>query len=405
MKILHVLDHSLPLHSGYTFRTAAIIREQRKLGWGTCHVTSSKQGTEHADSVVEELEFYRSRPCDGPLSTAPLFDQLCVVRNLQRRVAEIVTAEQPDLLHAHSPCLTALAALPVARRSGRPLVYEMRASWEDAAVSHGTTREGSLRYRLSRQLETYVLKRADALTTICQGLHRDMTGRGIDPQKVTVIPNAVEANQFRYQAPRDAELAKALGLDACVVLGFIGSFYRYEGLDLAIEALPQLVSNSPEIRLLLVGGGEHEAALRSRVTELGLEQQVIFTGRVPHAEVSRYYSIIDLLVYPRVSIRLTEITTPLKPLEAMAMGKVVVASDIGGHRELIDANRTGYLFQAGSPDSLAATIGKALSQRSSWPDLTTTARAYVEQERTWAKSVARYERVYSQALASAGAAR
>ena len=162
MRILHVLDHSIPLHSGYTFRTLAILREQRKLGWRTIHLTSPKQGA--ATVLKEEVDgwtFHRTPSASG----------IGLARQMQltaRRIACVARETEPDLIHAHSPVLNALPSLWVGRRLGLPVVYEMRASWEDAAVDHGTTTEGSLRYRLSRALESFALKRADAITTICE---------------------------------------------------------------------------------------------------------------------------------------------------------------------------------------------------------------------------------------------
>ena len=205
-------------------------------------------------------------------------------------------------LAACHPCPFAgaqrLPATRVGRRLGIPVVHEMRASWEDAAVDHGTTTEGSLRYRLSRWLETQALRRADQVTTICEGLRSDIVGRGISPAKVTVIPNAVDVNAFEYDVPPDEALRNSLGLRGATVLGFAGSFYGYEGLDMVVAAMPRLLETFPELRALFVGGGPQESALKAQVASLGLGDRVIFTGRVPHSEVHRYYNLIDVLVSP-----------------------------------------------------------------------------------------------------------
>ena len=246
---------------------------------------------------------------------------------------------------------------------GLPVVYECRAFWEDAAADHGTSREGGLRYRLTRGLETWVFRHADAVTCICEGLRPDIIARGIPESKVTVIPNAVDVERFAYNRPRDAALAAELGLSEAVVLGFLGSFYAYEGLTLAVQALPAILEAHANARLLLVGGGPQEAALKDMTRALGLSDKVVFTGRVPHDDVARYYSLVDVLVYPRLPMRLTELVTPLKPLEAMAQGKLVLASDVGGHRELIRHGETGRLFKAGSADALAEAVVELLGER------------------------------------------
>ncbi|MDD2667230.1 TIGR04063 family PEP-CTERM/XrtA system glycosyltransferase [Zoogloea sp.] len=396
MRVLHVLDHSLPLHSGYTFRTASILREQRKLGWETFHVTTPKQGV--GTALKEEADgwtFYRTPSTDQDGLVAQM-------RLTAARLDELVREIKPDIIHPHSPVLNALPALWVGRQHKIPVVYEMRASWEDAAVDHGTTSEGSLRYRVSRGLESFALRRADQVTTICEGLRKDILSRNVPDERVTVIPNAVDVATFKFGAEPDPALRTALGLDGKTVLGFAGSFYGYEGLDLLIDAAHKLVPAHPELRVLLVGGGPQDANLKAQVARLGLSERVIFTGRVPHADVQRYYELIDVLAYPRLPIRLTELVTPLKPLEAMAQGRMFVASDVGGHKELIRHGETGFLFRAGDVNALAKSIDDVLSRRDLWPAIRAEARRFVEVERTWATSVSRYREVYRRALASRG---
>jgi glycosyltransferase involved in cell wall biosynthesis len=204
----------------------------------------------------------------------------------------------------------------------------------------------------------------------------------------------VDTDRFRFGAAPDEALRRRLGLEGATVLGFAGSFYGYEGLDLLIEAAASLASRRPELRVLLVGGGPQESALKALVAARGIADRVVFAGRVPHAEVQRYYELIDLLAYPRRRIRLTEIVTPLKPLEAMAQGRLFIASDVGGHKELVREGETGFLFPAGDAAALARTIDAVLSRRAGWDRVLRQARRFVETERTWAHSVARYAEVY-----------
>jgi PEP-CTERM/exosortase A-associated glycosyltransferase len=401
MHILHIFDHSIPLHSGYAFRSRAILEAQRALGWQTSHLTSSKQyppGAQEED--VDGLHFYRTLPLWPLLDHVPAINQYAVVEYLARRLATVCEKERPDILHAHSPCLMGLAALRVGHRTGLPVVYELRASWEDAAVQHGTTRESSLRYKASRLLETHVLRRADAITTICEGLREEILARGLPADAVEVIPNAVDVKRFVEREP-NAELARNLGIEGKRVLGFAGSFYAYEGLALLLTALPRIRAAHPDIRLLLVGGGPEEARLKAISDDLGLDDAVIFTGRIPHDRVGGYYDLVDVFIYPRVSSRLTEMVTPLKPLEAMAQRRIVVASDVGGHRELIRDGETGMLFTANSPDSLVEVTIKLLDNPASWPAMHNAGRRFVEQERTWETSVARYRAVYDRVLTGA----
>ena len=399
MRILHVLDHSIPLHSGYTFRTRAIIEQQRAMGWETFHVTSAKQGaTATPVEEVDGLVFYRTPPLSRMLARLPVVNQLAVIFRLERALHQVIEEVKPDILHAHSPGLNGVAALRTGARFKLPVVYEVRAFWEDAAVDHGTSKEWGVRYRLTRRLETYVLERADAITTICEGLRSDIIDRGIAAHKVTVIPNAVDAERFSMNGQADPELQARLGITGKTVLGFIGSFYAYEGLILLLDAMPAVLEEMPNVRVLLVGGGPQEGRLRERVDELGLNEAVIFTGRVPHDTVQDYYNLIDVFVYPRLPMRLTDLVTPLKPLEAMAQGRLVLASDVGGHRELIRPGVNGELFRAGDAADLTSAVLGLLRNRGRWQSLHEGGRHFVESERTWPRSVARYDSVYAAVL-------
>jgi len=398
MRVLHVLDHSIPLHSGYTFRTASILREQRALGWETFHVTGSKHqgGNDLAEETADGLHFYRTAKSQGAMGKLPVLNQLEVIQGLEKRLSEIIPQIKPDVLHAHSPCLNGIAAIRAGRKFGIPVVYEVRAFWEDAAVDHGTSSENGLRYKLTRGLETYALKRADAVTTICEGLRRDIVARGIPASKVTVIPNAVDIDKFAVGGEADQDLKRQLGLQGHRLIGFIGSFYAYEGLDVLLRAVPALVARAPDLRVLLVGGGPQDANLRQQAKDLGIADKVVFTGRVPHDQVQKYYDLLDVLVYPRQSMRLTDLVTPLKPLEAMAQGRILAASSVGGHRELITDGKTGILFAPDDPAALAHKVGDLLDAQSTWPALRLAGREYVEVERNWPVSVARYKNIYGQ---------
>jgi glycogen synthase len=400
IRILHILDHSLPLHSGYTFRTRAIMKAQSARGWAVRGVTGVRQyqGTE-ANSpaetrTVEGLTFDRT-PAIAP-ARSPL-RELNEIAAFARRIDEAVVLFQPDILHAHSPVLGALAALRVARRCRLPLLYEIRAFWEDAAVGNGTGHEGSWRYRATRALETWAVRRADAVAVICSGLKTDLEARGIAPGKIMISPNGVDLDLFGNPPPPDTALRDALDLDGDIV-GFIGSFYDYEGLDDLIAAMPLLVASRPAAKLILVGGGPMDAALRTQAAASPVADRIRFIGRVPHDQVERYYGLIDILAYPRKSMRLTDLVTPLKPLEAMAQGRLVAASDVGGHRELIEDGVTGTLFAPDDPASIAQALDGLFAARGGWDERRATARAFVAAQRNWATNIARYEPVYQNLL-------
>ena len=399
MRILHILDHSLPLQSGYVYRTLGIVNQQRVMGWQPVLLTSGKHHAPGpARERIGEWEFLRTPVPTGLAAKLPWLRELKIIRDLGRRLDDLIDEVRPEILHPHSPVLNAWPAVRAGRRRGIPVVYEVRSFWEDATPSHGTQAKVNLRYRATRLLETRALHRVDAVTTICEGLRADTIARGVPSEKITVVPNAVDRNTFRGPSIPDRALATKLGLCGKTVLAFFGSFYSYEGLDLLLRAVPELRRQRPDIAVLLVGGGPEEDNLRALAQQLELGEGVVFTGRVPHEEMQRYYDLACLFVFPRVSMRLTELVTPLKPLEAMAQERIVVASNVGGHRELIRDRETGYLFPPDAPQRLAEGVLAALADRPSWPRIRARAIEFIDTERSWAHTVARYAEVYGRVL-------
>ncbi len=401
-RILHVLDHSLPLHSGYTFRTRAILKAQEAMGLEVRSLTSQRHNIEAEwETPVEEIDgltFHRT----PEVSTGPMMvREFREMAALNTSIQEIAKEWRPDVIHAHSPALNGGGALRAARALGIPFVYEIRAFWEDAAVGNRTGTEGSAKYRLTRSLETQVASRADALFTICQGLRDDLIGRGIAPGKIGVMPNGVDLTLFGEPLSRDDKLAQELGLpEGAPVIGYIGSFYDYEGIDDLIAAMPILRQTHPEARLLLVGTGEMESQWRAQAAHLPDPDAVIFAGRVPHSEVDRYYSLIDVLAYPRKASRLTDLVTPLKPLEAMAQRRIVAASNVGGHRELITHGETGFLFPPDDPKGCASALSEMLDARSGWEGVRNRGVEHVRSRHDWHQNARRYQDVYHLLLAN-----
>jgi len=397
MKVLHILDLSLPKICGYSSRSDAIIRNQRHLGIETCQMTCQVYDMhDQLKEDVDGIEYYRTNASTSFLRKLPLIGYLDHVWHLAKRIEEVVELEKPDVLHAHSPMLNGLAALLVRKRLGIPVVYEVRAFWEDAAVDTGKTKEGSFKYRLIKGLEQYVFKHANKVACICEGLRKAISGRGISKEKLFVSPNAVDFKKFTPLTEKDTPLLEQWSLKDKKVIGFLGSFFKYEGLEFAVKAMPKILEKLPNAHLLLVGGGNQDEALRALVKEMALDEHVTFTGRVPYQEISSYYSLVDVLLFPREDIRLTQLVTPLKPLESMALGKPVIASDVGGHKEMVEHLKTGMLFKAENIDSLAETVLSMLSDQRLIEQCVENGHEYVQNVRNWENTARCYLPVYEE---------
>ncbi len=403
LKILHVLDQSLPLHSGYSFRTQSILRVQVSRGWQPVGLTApgttrrlARDGS--SEDTIEGCRYYRTRPVFAGPSFVDTFCRRMIA--LDRRFRAVVSIERPDLLHVHSPAFNSRPGRRLPRATGTPTVYEMRSLWEEAAVAHRTLRRGSWRYKFMRALETRACRQAREVAVISEGLKQDLVARGISPVKITVAANGVDVDRFRDHAP-DGGCGRAWALDGKRVVAYIGSFSAYEGLDVLLEAMARLVTRRSDVVLLLIGSGRVDADLRAHARRLRLEEHVVMPGRIPHDRIPGVYALADVLAYPRHAMRLTELVTPLKPLEAMAMGRALVASDIGGHRELVQHGRTGLLFRAGDPSALAAALGSVLDDHDLRHALAREASQLVRRTRSWERTTAPYAEVYARALRSA----
>ena len=395
VKVLHVLEYSRPNISGYSLRSDAIIRHQRKIGIKTQQLTSQRyQDFENIEENVDGVIYQRTLKSTSWLSKIPFVNYISHINHLAKRIEKAVLDERPDLIQTHSPMFNALAAVKVGRKYNIPVTYEVRALWEDAAVDTGKTKEGSLKYRIIKAIEQRAFEKVDAVSCICQGLKNDLIKRGIPESKLYVTPNAVDVNNFEPSHKRDENLEEALNLKDTKVVAFVGSFFKYEGLSYAIEAMKKIVQSHDDIHLLLVGSGNELENLKQQVKNYQLEKFVTFVGRVPFEQVSRYYSLADIMVFPRESIRLTELVTPLKPLESMAQYKPVIASNIGGHRELIEDGETGFLFPADNSEALAKKIIEIIYNKELLTKVSDKGLAFVREERNWLNTAKQYLPVY-----------
>jgi glycosyltransferase involved in cell wall biosynthesis len=301
------------------------------------------------------------------------------------------------VLHPTSPFDNARAALALGAATGLPVVYEVRGFLEEtwrARIGDGAERTD--RYRRTRAVEGWCMREADRVVTLGEAMRADIIGRGVDPDRVVVIPNAVDPDDF-VPRPADPALRADLGFAAGeVVLGYVSSLVGYEGIGHLLTAIALLRARGRPVKGLIVGDGVERAALQHLAGRLGIGDDVRFAGRVPVADVQRWYAQIDVFVVPRTNDRVARAVTPLKPLEAMALERAVVTSDVPALRELIDPGVTGLVFDAEDPESLADTVEPLLDDPGARARLGAAAREWVAAERTWRHNGARYRRLYTE---------
>lgn len=412
LRVLHVLDHSWPVLDGYSQRSRSLLLAQSQLGFLPSVLTSPLHQSDDpsaSETSVDGIPYFRTYIPGGLGGSAirngwPVLREISVVSLLRRRIQMLLDTESFDIVHAHSPALCGLAAQQAARSRGVPFVYELRSFWEDATADQQKTRRTTVRYLLARQLETLVVRRADAVVGISRSILLDLEARGITPEKFFYVPNGVDTSRFVPRA-KDIALADKLGLDGAPTLGFIGTLFPWEGISWLVRAAVSLRKTGVIFKMLLVGDGNDADEVRKAIQANAAESYISFVGRVPHNLIEQYYSVIDVLVYPRHSMRLTELVTPLKPLEAMALGKAVLGSNVGGIRELIDPEVTGVLFKAGDMSDFGNQAARLLRDPEFRHSLGDRARQKIAAEKDWKTLARTYESVYATAIRSAAARR
>jgi PEP-CTERM/exosortase A-associated glycosyltransferase len=394
MRIIHVMDHSLPGTDGYAIRAKYLLEAQVAAGHEVAVLTSPSQGDSAIDAVIAGVRYRRSS-YSAPARKMVEYGAKHLVfgHTIRHHLGKILDQESFDIVHAHTPFTVARAALIEARRRRLPLVYEKRNLWEESARARGKASGRWPFYQLARSMDRRVTMHADAVCTITEALKAQTVAAGVSPERVFVVGNGVDTDAFTPRAAPPA-LRQRCANGGDFVIGFIGSFFTFEGLPMLAEVVARLRARHSQIRLVLVGDGEDRARLEQLVAKLDLGANVWLVGRIPHDQVLDYYAAMDVLVYPRHRSALTEMISPLKPLEPMAMGRCVVGSDVGGISELIRDGETGLLFEADSADSLEQQFERLLSGQVDAAALGERARAHVTAHRQWRHMAGCYELAY-----------
>ena len=402
MRVLHVLMQSVPDISGYTIRSQEILTAQQRLGIEVFALTSPYQrnvgAVKNGIEVIQGVPYFRTnlggnRKEDGKRSWFYLAKKYALFHYFRKQIIKVCQSIKPDLIHGHSYFYSGYPASRAARKMELPFVYELRGLIQDSGVSRAKFKINSLQYRYIEYMERATVSSASKVVAISQPLVEYLLAQGWPQDKIVVVPNGVNTARFR-PVPKDPELIKKHGLSSKVVIGFIGSFFVFEGLEFLLRGFRTVVSQEKNIVLFLVGTGETMDRMKRLAEELNLGDSVVFIGGVDYSDVLRYYSVMDICVYPRIKETVTDIVTPLKPLEAMAMGKAVLGSDVGGLRELIKDGQTGLLFKAGDLEDLVSKCLLLIRGAELRLRLGASAEAAMVRERDWTALAAKYVVLY-----------
>jgi glycogen(starch) synthase len=327
-------------------------------------------------------------------------EEKILIQYFTGRIIEVAKEEKVDIIHAHTPYRVGLPALKAARKLNLPFVYEMRGMWEETAVANGRWMRNGPAYKRFQAYETRVLRKADAVICISETLRKEAISRGVLPAKITVVPNAIETSIFENEIISEAlpSAVQRLNTDSePTVIGYIGSLREMEGVDLTADAVALLHNKGHNVRLFVLTGTNGQAELRQHCKLLGIEDITVIMGPVPHSEVSGFYDLIDLFVVSRPDTRVTRLVTPLKPFEAMAMKKPVIASRLPALEEIVQHEKTGFLFQPGQKEDLALTLEQCIKDPHFCMQIGANAKQWVVENRTWERVVESTMTAYKQA--------
>ncbi len=407
--ILHLFKTSYPSISGYTVRSHSILTKQ-KLFCSPIALVDPYFIKKTRPDIIEGNIYYRY-PIDLRLhllnnsnflnvpfleSVSQIF-YLKILKTPMSLLRSIVKHRKIDLIHGHTYARFSNFGEKVAREAKIPFVYEIRGFWEDSRVGVDRLKEFGYKYMKIRRSETNLMKKADALITLGKNMKKEILSRGFDEKKVFVIPNGVDTEKFKPISP-DLNLKERLKLKNKKIIAYIGSIQRFEGIDVLIQAIAQVKEKIKEIVLILIGSSfnAYKKELVEISKKLGIENSVYFIGRIQRDFIRNYYSIVDIIVIPRKNIRVCRLVTPLKQLEAMAMEKVVITSDLPALREMIKPGVSGDVFEAENAGDLANKILFYLTNPKARDKLSIRAREYVRNHYDWDKIIFTYLKIYNQ---------
>ena len=412
--VIYHASQSMPhTSSGYAIRTHGLISSLNSKGYDVDVFLRNGYPLDRRDfkgkdvNSIEDIEnvtyhFSHTEPNDSSLinyQEVYNFNKLNEYEN--QAISSLISngrKSKPIAIHSASNFVVGLAGARAAKALGIPSIYEIRGFWHLTQSTKREGYEGSDHYKLSERFEIETAKESDYVFTITKALKDILVENGVEESKISVLPNAVDASKFKI-LPKDVELEKELGFENKVVIGYIGSFVDYEGLDLLLEACSILKEKHGDIfRLLLVGDGDTMQLLRRTTRFLQLEDQVVFTGRIPHDEVQKYYSLIDIAPLPRKGLRVCELVSPLKPFEAMGSGKVLVVSSVQALAEIVDDGVTGMVFEKDNSSDLAVKLETAILDENLRNEIGNAANKWVMENHSWEVISERVTKIYDEIL-------
>lgn len=394
--VLFALHNSLPYDkAGYAIRTHMLATNLKLKGIDVVPVTrpgypwdlkKHQQRDKVSINSIDNIQYIRLLDNQKNFKQGSDFNY---IDNYRDELIKVTKKRNSTIIHAHSNYLNGLAAIKAANALKISSIYEIRGLWHVTRLTLDANYKYAGMFDYEQEMEKAAAQAADVVVTISYALKQLLQSWDIEESKIEVIPNAVDTTLFREQAPSQ-RLIRAYGLKDKVVVGYVGSLTGYEGLEELVQAMNQLIDDGLDIVLMIVGDGRH----KKRLETLAKSKRIIFTGRVPFEEVEEYYSLFDICPFPRNNYEVCQYVPPLKILEAMAMKKSIIVSNVAPLLEIIEDNKNGLVCQADSVENLKEAIFKLYSDKELRKVLSQNAYNWVLENRTWNKMSQKYKVLY-----------
>ena len=436
MKILHVLANSFPKINGYAVRSHMLIKAQTEIDgieimaltspWypnltemqedyeldGIRYLRTShprnKQNTKVSHKLVSKFSItprrelkdksFLFRALKFGIQKLMFFPKICwrlieeriLIKHFYERILQLSLDNEIEIIHAHTPYRVGFPAYKAAKKIGIPFVYEMRGMWEETAVANRRWINGGPAYLRFRKKETNLLRKADSVICISETLKSEAISRGVSPEKITVSPNGFDNTDIEKITDSEQEVFNSVktrlnSSKGVKIVGYIGSLRTLEGVDFSAKAVADLIKKGYNLKFFVLSSKEGQQELKKLCSDLGISNSSIIAGPVNHNLVKPFYDLIDVFIVSRPFSRVTDIVTPLKPYEAMGLGKTVISSDLNAMKEIIKHQKTGLLYETDNLDSLVSQIRWCLDNPKQAAVLGESAAKWIKENRTWEK--------------------
>ena len=398
MKIVHIVYQSLPNISGSSIRTRDLLMSQKEIGMFPFVISSPFQNgiNEDADiDVINGVTHYRTYNnnenhlvSEGVSGLKKKTSKFFSVFKFYKSCFNIIKEEQPHIIHAHATFYCALTALFLSKKFNIPVIYEVRSLWEEREKKQAKSFPKRIVLKAITNLETFCMRKADKVIVINKELEKEISLRGV--KNISIIPNGVNTSLINVQS------TEKIGITEDIVFGYVGSISPIEGLDLLAKASKELESENLNFSVRIYGDGVFLEPLKQLVRQLDLKN-FYFLGKLKSEKISEAYRTIDVIVNPRLKSKISDTVTPLKPLEAMAYKKLVIASNVGGMRELIDDNINGLLFDSDNLTSLKKVL-KQVIEKGIDNEIVDNGFSHVLNNKSWKQNAKKYFNIYKKII-------